>query len=65
MTYKELYSTAICKLCLDQSEIDDYRPASELFIKELKTQIPNAIVIWLKTGEKVIYIDKADRSKEE
>ncbi len=58
MTYNELYNTALCKLCLECSEVDDYRPADPMFIDELKQPIPNAIIIWLKTGEKIVFIDK-------
>lgn len=60
MTYEELYEKALCKLSLKCSDVEDYRPCSEMFISELKRQIPNAIIIWLRTGEKVIFIDKKE-----
>ena len=58
MTYNEIYKSAIKNLSIDVQNIEDYRPASPLFIPELKEQIPNAIIIWLKSGEKIIYIEK-------
>lgn len=58
MTYEELYNKALCKLCLETSEVEDYRPACEMHIPEIKGGIPNAIIIWLKTGEKIVFIDK-------
>lgn len=64
MTYGELYEKALCKLCLEHSEVEDYRPCSEMFISELSRQIPNAIIIWLKTGEKVIFIDNEEVENE-
>lgn len=57
MTYVELYNKALCVLCLIDDEVDDYRPADPFFIPELKQPIPNGIIIWLKSGIKVIYID--------
>ena len=63
--FKDLYDTALYKLCLTPHEVDDYRPACETFIKQLKEPIPNAIIIWLKTGEQIIFIDKAESEVEE
>lgn len=57
MTYEEIYNKALCKLCLECKEVEDYRPASKLFIPELKRDIPNAIIIWLKDGSKLIYME--------
>lgn len=65
MTYGEIYNKALCKLCLTCDEVEDYRPAVELYIPELKSEIPNAIIIWLKAGEKVIFIDKALKEQNE
>lgn len=58
MTYGELYDKAIKTLNLDESIVNDYRPASQLFVDQIMCQIPNAIIIWLNTGEKIIFIDK-------
>lgn len=57
MTYGEIYNKALCKLCLTRKEVADYRPASKLFIPELERDITNAIIIWLKDGGKLIYIE--------
>lgn len=57
MTYYEIYKAAIKNLSLNDDIVDDYRPASPFFITELKEQIPNAIIIWLKSGKKIIYIE--------
>ena len=59
MTYAELYKKAIATLNLNQSDIEDYRPACELFVEQLNGTIPNAIIIWLKTGEKIIFVDES------
>ena len=58
MTYGEIYNKALCKLCLTYDEVADYRPASKLHIPELERDIPNAIIIWLKDGSKLIYVEK-------
>lgn len=60
MTYGELYNKAIKTLNLDEDIISDYRPASPLFLCHLQHQIPNAIIIWLNTGEQIIFIDKGE-----
>ena len=60
MTYGELYDKAIKTLNLDKNIIDDYRPASPMFIDQLMCQIPNAIIIWLKTGDQIIFIDRSE-----
>jgi len=36
--------------------VEDYRPAVELYVPQLSKGIPNAIIVWLKDGTKVIYI---------
>lgn len=60
MTYEELYNKAVEMLNLDENMISDYRPASPLFISQLQYQIPNSIIIWLNTGEQIIFIDKGE-----
>lgn len=64
MTYGEIYNKALCKLCLTRKEVADYRPASKLFIPELERDITNAIIIWLKDGGKLIYIEPHESEKE-
>ena len=60
MTYNELCYHAIKTLSIDNQLFEDFRPASPLFVPELKEQIPNAIIIWLKSGQKIIYIEKGE-----
>lgn len=57
MTYEDIYNNALEKLNINAELVEDYRPASELFIPELKRQIPKAIIIWLKDKSKIIYIE--------
>lgn len=57
MTYSELYERAIKKLNLKQEDIEDYGPASGLYIKQVTGIIPDAIIIWLKSGEQIVYIE--------
>lgn len=56
MTYKDIQKEFSNKF--PNVEIEDYRPACGLYIDGVDdcTQIPNAIVVWLKDGSKVIYI---------
>lgn len=65
MTYGEIYDKALNKLHLECEEVEDYRPACKMHIPELEIALPNAIIIWLKDGSKVIYIelDKAGSEK--
>ena len=63
-TFKDLYDIALCKLGLPPDAIDDYRPVCEIYVEQLKEPIPNAIMLWLKTGEQIIFIDKAEQEKE-
>lgn len=63
MTYEEIYNQALKELCLFPGGVEDYRPAVEMHIKQLKEPIPNGIIIWLKNGDKIIYV--ADSQKEE
>ena len=44
MTYSELYERAIKKLNLKQEDIEDYRPAAELYIEQVTGTIPDAII---------------------
>lgn len=59
MTYAELLEEARKHIC---SPIIDYRPACGLYVDGMDDceQIPNAIVCWLKNGDKVIYIAKGE-----
>lgn len=54
MTYKEIYEEFCNKF--PNAEIEDYRPAVSMHIPQLTSGIPNAIIIWLKDGSKVVYI---------
>ena len=53
MTYGEIYKQFLKETCMDLSIVDDYRPCCEMFDVP---NIPNAIIIWLKDGGKLIYI---------
>lgn len=55
MTYKEIYNRFFETTSIDRSLIEDYRPCCELFDVP---NIPNAIVLWLRSGEKIIFISK-------
>lgn len=59
MTYKELLEEARKHI---STTIIDYRPACGLYVDGMDDceQIPNAIVCWLKNGDKVIYIAKGE-----
>jgi hypothetical protein len=54
MTYGEIYDE-FCKK-FPNAEVLDYRPAVKMHIQELSSDIPNAILVWLNDGSKVIYI---------
>lgn len=56
MTYGEIYEEFCNKF--SNAEVDDYRPAAPLYVDELNTSIPNAIVVWLKDGSKIIYVSE-------
>ena len=64
-TYEDIYKSALEKLKLSQDDIEDYRPASESYNPRLLGTIPGAIIIWLKSGEQIIYIDVNKRVSEE
>ncbi len=55
MTYKEIYNSFFEKTNIDHSLIVDYRPCREMYDVP---NISNAIVIWLHSGEKIIFIAK-------
>lgn len=58
LTYGEIFEHFLEK-CDPKLPVEDYRPACGLYIDGVDdcTQIPNAIVIWLADGTKIIYID--------
>lgn len=58
MTWGDIYDE-FCKKFPD-ADVEDYRPACELFIPQLAKGIPNAIIVWLKDGSKVIYIAESE-----
>lgn len=59
MTYGELYNYALNELGITENDVADYRPAAKLFIPELEAeQIENAIIIWLKSGDRIVYMKK-------
>lgn len=58
MTYEDIFNEFCKKFPL--VEVEDYRPAVELFIPQLWRGIPNAIIVWLKDGSKVIYIAEGE-----
>ena len=59
-TYGDIYDKALNVLNLDVSNVEDYRPADPMFIPQLMRGISMGIIIWLKTGEKVVFIDCED-----
>ena len=70
MTYGDIYEEFCNKF--PNAEVEDYRPAVQMHVEQLNVGIPNAIIVWLKDGSKVIYIsevkkggtdDKSDRNK--
>lgn len=61
MTYEDIYDE-FCKK-FPNIKIEDYRPAVEMYIPQLQKGIPNAIVVWLKDGSKVIYIAEKSETK--
>ncbi len=54
MTYSDIYEE-FCKK-FPNAKVRDYRPAAKMYIPQLSRYIPNAIIVWLKDGSKVIYI---------
>lgn len=53
MTYGEIFNSFLTKTNIDRSIIEDYRPCCELFDVP---NIPNAIIVWLCDGDKIIFI---------
>lgn len=45
-------------------EVDDWRPADPMFIPQLLSPIPNAILVWLKDGSKLVFIFGEDGESE-
>lgn len=52
-TYGDVYKEFCAKF--PNLEVVDYRPATETYVSQLSTGIPNAIIVWLKGGSYVIY----------
>ena len=57
-TYGDIYDEFCDKFPL--AEVEDYRPAVEMHVPQLSKGIPNAIIVWLKDGTKVIYIAESE-----
>lgn len=53
ITYGEIYNQFLKDTKINKYEIEDYRPTDSLFGVPY---IPNAILVWLKSGNKIIYI---------
>ncbi len=59
MTYGEIYEKAV--KIIGRENVSDYRPAvyegrlNGMFDFPRKTCIPNAIMIWLKNGDRMVY----------
>ncbi len=58
-TYGDIYNEFLAKF--PNSKIEDYRPADPMFIPQLLRGIPNAIIVWLNDGSKVIYIAESEK----
>ena len=54
MTYNDIYNE-FCEKFPD-AEVRDYRPAVQMYVRQLQQGISNAIIVWLKDGSEVIYI---------
>ena len=59
MTYNDIYNEFLKKF--PNANVEDYRPADLMFIPQLLRGIPNAIIVWLKDGGKVIYISESEK----
>ena len=53
MTYGNIYDQFLNTTSIDKDVVDDYRPCCPLFDVP---PIPDAIVVFLKNGGKIIYI---------
>lgn len=58
MTYGDIYYQ-FCKK-FPNAEVNDFRPAIPMFLPSLAKPIPNAIIVWLKDGSKVVYIAESE-----
>lgn len=56
MTYEEINEEFCNKF--PNAEIEDYRPADPMFVPQLTSGIPNAIIVWLKDGSKAVYMSE-------
>lgn len=57
-TYGDIFKEFCDKF--PNAEVEDYRPAVGLYVQQLLECIPNAIVVWLKDGTKIIYISEKE-----
>ena len=59
MTYGEIFERAVS--IIGRENVNDYRPAvyegrlNGMFDFPYNTDIPNAIMIWLKNGDRIVY----------
>lgn len=58
MTYGDIYDE-FCKK-FPGAGVVDYRPATTMYMPLLVSGIPNAIIVWLKDGSKMIYIAESE-----
>ena len=58
MTYGDIYDAALYRLHLEPSEVSGYRLAAHMYIDQIKEIIPNGIIIWLKSGKSIIFVEK-------
>lgn len=76
MTFGELIDYAKSQLALDETQIDDCRPAGDFYIDDIAfvthvpgagarsyVSIPNGIRFWLKNGDSIIYVKKREVSE--
>lgn len=61
MTYGDIYNE-FCKQ-FPNVEVKDYRPAVEMYIPQISKAIPNAIIVWLRDGSRIIYISREETDK--
>ena len=62
-TYGDIYNEFCDKF--PHAEVEDYRPAGNVYVPQLSEYIPNAIIVWLKDGTKVIYIARSEDEPQE
>ena len=60
-TYGDIYEEFLEKF--PEADVKDYRPAHPGYVHELEEPIPNAIIVWLRDGSKIIYISKEEDDK--